>query len=314
MRVIGPDDVAGRLAWRDVVEGLREGHRGPAGQVRDQFLERDGATLLSRAAWVPGIGIGVKSVTVKPDNPAAGRPSVHGAMVLFDERTGAVSAVIDSALVTRWKTAADSLLGATLLAPPEPERLVILGAGEVADSLIEGYRAIFPSIGDIALHNRTSARAERLAARHGVRVGEDVADDVARADIVATATMSSAPVLAGRWLSPATHVDLIGAFTATMREADDEVMRRGRLFVDARETTLDHIGELAIPLSAGTIAREDVLGDLGDLVAGRAGRRGDEITVYKNGGGAHLDVMTAAVILRAVAGSGSGPGSGWGGG
>ena len=300
MRLIGPDDVEGRLTWPAVVEALREGHRGAAAKVSDQFLSQAGDTLLSRAAWLPDIGIGVKSVTVKPDNPAAGRPSVHGAMVLFDEGTGAVSAVIDSAVVTRWKTAADSLLGALLLAPREPKRLVILGAGAVADSLVEGYRAVFPSIEDVAIHNRTRERAERLALKHGARVTDDLPAEVGRADIVATATMSSEPVLRGAWLSPGTHVDLIGAFTAAMREADDAVLRRGRLFVDSRETTLDHIGELLVPLAAGTVAREDVLGDLRDLVAGSVGREGDEITVFKNGGGAHLDLMTAAVILEAV--------------
>ena len=300
MRTIEAADVAGRLRWHDVVEGLRRGHEGPEAEVADQFLRSGDDTLLSRAAWASGMGIGVKSVTVKPGNPARGRPSVHGAMVLFDEETGAVSAVIDSAVVTRWKTAADSLLGATLLAPPKPERLVVFGAGEVADSLIEGYRAIFPSVRDIALINRSRERAETLAARRDVRVSDDVEADVRRADIVATATMSSAPVLRGEWLSERTHVDLIGAFTATMREADDTVLRRGRLFVDSRDTTLDHIGELLIPLQAGTIARDDVLGDLRDLVAGRAGREGDEITVFKNGGGAHLDLMTAAVIVAAL--------------
>ena len=300
MRLIGPDDVEGRLTWPAVVEALREGHRGAAAKVSDQFLSQAGDTLLSRAAWLPDIGIGVKSVTVKPDNPAAGRPSVHGAMVLFDEGTGAVSAVIDSAVVTRWKTAADSLLGALLLAPREPKRLVILGAGAVADSLVEGYRAVFPSIEDVAIHNRTRERAERLALKHGARVTDYLSAEVGRADIVATATMSSEPVLRGAWLSPGTHVDLIGAFTAAMREADDAVLRRGRLFVDSRETTLDHIGELLVPLAAGTVAREDVLGDLRDLVAGSVGREGDEITVFKNGGGAHLDLMTASVILEAV--------------
>ena len=121
---------------------------------------------------------------------------------------------------------------------------------------------------------------------------------LADADIVSTATMSSAPILPGALLRPGTHVDLIGAFTETMREADDEVLLRGRLFVDARETTVDHIGELTIPLAAGTISRTDIQGDLRDLVAGSVKRDSmQEITVFKNGGGAHLDLMTADLIL-----------------
>jgi ornithine cyclodeaminase len=95
-------------------------------------------------------------------------------------------------------------------------------------------------------------------------------------------------------------VDLIGAFRADMREADDVALTRSRVFVDSFETTLGHIGELKEPLARGVIARSDVLGDLHDLVAGRAGRRSaEEITLFKNGGGAHLDLMTARVILAA---------------
>ena len=303
-RYLTAADVEGRLHWPDVVEALRRGHEGLAlagAALGDQFLGRDADTLLSRAAWLPGLGAGVKSVTVLPGNPARGLPSVHGAMVVFADATGEVEAVIDSALVTRWKTAADSLLGSLLLARPEPERLVILGAGAVADSLVEGYRAAFPTIGDVAIWNRTPERAALLAERHGARAVADIAAAVGEADIVAAATMASEPVLRGEWVRPGTHVDLIGAFTAAMREADDALVRRARLFVDARETTLDHIGELLIPLREGTIARGDVLGDLADLVAGRAGREArDEITLFKNGGGAHLDLMTARAIMAAA--------------
>jgi ornithine cyclodeaminase len=94
----------------------------------------------------------------------------------------------------------------------------------------------------------------------------------------------------------------VGAFTAAMREADDTALRRGRLFVDARETTVDHIGELMIPIARGVIGRNDVVADLYDLAAGFAWQRApDDITIYKNGGGAHLDLMTAIAIYRGAA-------------
>jgi ornithine cyclodeaminase/alanine dehydrogenase-like protein (mu-crystallin family) len=105
-----------------------------------------------------------------------------------------------------------------------------------------------------------------------VAVATDLPEAVAATDIVATATMSSEPVLKGAWLRPGQHLDLIGAFRADMREADDEALRRASLFVDSRKTTIHHIGELMIPLAAGVIAESDIRGDLHDLVAGRAGR------------------------------------------
>ena len=174
--------------------------------------------------------IGVRAQALRPNslgirNAGRGLPSVHGALVVFDDATGAVRAVIDSALVTKWKTAADSILGARLLARPDSRRLLILGAGAVAASLIEAYRAEFPGI-EVTLWNRSPERARALAAEYGAAVAEDLPAAVAAADIVSSATMSTRPILRGAWLRPGQHLDLIGAYKADMREADDEALLR----------------------------------------------------------------------------------------
>lgn len=308
--VITASDVEPHLDWLAVTDALAEGHRRPPAQIRDVLMARSGESgddrLLSRAAWIEGLGLGVKSVTVFPGNPGKGRPSVQGAMTVFDDATGAPEAVIDNALITRWKTAGDSLLAAKLLMRPGARRLLILGAGAVAESLIEAYGALIPDL-QVTIWTRRPEAAGALAARHpGAQVAVDLARAVPEAEVISTATMARVPLLRGEWLRPGQHVDLIGAYTPDMREADDEVLRRGRLFVDSRETTLGHIGELMIPMSSGVIAQDDIRGDLHELVAGTAGRRSeDEITIFKNGGGAHLDLMTARLILarwRAVRG------------
>ncbi|WP_370206573.1 ornithine cyclodeaminase family protein [Pararhodobacter marinus] len=288
------------LDWMTLSDALLEGHRRPPAQVEDVLLSRADDRLLSRSAWIDGMGVGVKSVTVFPGNPAQGRPSVQGAMLVFDDATGALRAVVDNPLVTRWKTAGDSLLGARLLARPDALRYLIVGAGSVADSLIEAFRAWKPDL-RIALWARRPEAAEAVADRHpGVTPVTDLAEAVSGADIVSTCTMARAPVIAGDWLSPGTHLDLIGAFTPDMREADDRALQRGKLYVDSRATTIRHIGELMIPLASGAITEADVLGDLGDLAAhGVPPRARDDITIYKNGGGAHLDLMTARVMLDA---------------
>jgi ornithine cyclodeaminase len=123
------------------------------------------------------------------------------------------------------------------------------------------------------------------------------------ADLICSAI--GTPIIQGAWLKPGTHVDLIGAYTPTMREADDECLRRGSLFVDARETTIHHIGELMIPLASGVISEQDVLADLSDLCQRRHdGRQSDdEITLFKNGGGGHLDLMCARILHQHCIGS-----------
>ncbi|MEO1042966.1 MAG: ornithine cyclodeaminase [Pseudomonadota bacterium] len=300
-------DVEGKLTWRDVVDAIAEGHRQAKAETRDTLIDRTGDALLSRAGWVENVGIGVKTVTVFKSNTQRPLPTVQGAMLLFNDGTGAVEAMIDSDLVTKWKTAADSVLGASLLARPESERLLILGAGEVARNLIEAYEALFPRLRTIEIWNRTPQKASALASSLNKSTSleivsvADLSCALGRADIISSATMATDPLVMGADVAAGTHVDLVGAYKPDMREADDDLIRRAELFVDCRETTLDHIGELMIPLASGVIERNDVRGDLYDLMAGRVSRTDDDaVTVFKNGGGAHLDVMTALALLRAM--------------
>ncbi len=182
------------LDWTGMVAALRAGHHGVRPAISDQLLHRGDDVLLSRAAWAEGLGVAVKSETVFP----AQVPSVQGAMLLFDDQTGALNAVIDSALVTRWKTVADSLLGAQILARPEAKRLLIIGAGTVAEGLIEAYSVLFPDL-EIEIWNRNMARAEALTAgKPHVRAVADLPEAVARADIISTATMAKRRCSRGR--------------------------------------------------------------------------------------------------------------------
>ncbi|WP_248304552.1 ornithine cyclodeaminase [Breoghania sp. L-A4] len=228
-------------------------------------------------------------------------------MFVFEPARGALTAIIESRLVTEVKTAADSALGATLLARPGSETLLIIGAGAVARSLIRAYAAVFPSIRYIRIWARRFDQAEALAQEarlEGVQItaASDLAAAARDADIISSATMAHEPVLHGAWIRPGTHVDLIGAFKADMREADDALISGGSLFVDSRETTISHIGELMIPIAAGVITPKSVKGDLYDLIGGTVAGRvsDDEITVFKNGGGAHLDLMIADYIVGAM--------------
>lgn len=300
---ITASDMPGPVDWARFVAALSAGHQRPKADLADVFLGPASETLLSRAARIDGLGAAVKSVTAFAGNSERGLPTVHGAMTVFDATTGRVRAVIDSALVTNIKTVADSVLGATLLARPDSRSLLIVGTGTVGDTLLAAYPAILPGIDRITLWNRTGATAEQTAAAAGdhVTATTDLAGAVAEADIIACATMSAEPVLQGDWVHPGTHVDLIGAFRAEMREADDALITKSQVFVDSRDTTLRHIGELMIPLANGTLTEADIQGDLYDLCTGAPGRRSaEEITLFKNGGGAHLDLMIADAILTAL--------------
>jgi len=286
------------LDWLQLCKALAAGHEMPKAEIGDTFLYRDPDTLLSRAAWIDGMGLAVKSATVFPGNPDKGAPMINGAVCVFGDGDGALEAVIDFHLVTKWKTAGDSLYAATRLARADSRNILIVGAGTVGRSLFEAYSAAFPKA-RFRVWNRTRAKAEAMTADcPGLRVADDLERAVRDADIVTCATMSTDPILKGEWLQPGQHVDLIGAYRPDMREADDTALRRARIFVDSFDTTVGHIGEIKIPLEAGVIARDDLVADYYD--PGRFRRQSDdEITLFKNGGGAHLDLMTSRYILDA---------------
>ncbi|SMX40029.1 ornithine cyclodeaminase [Octadecabacter ascidiaceicola] len=117
------------------------------------------------------------------------------------------------------------------------------------------------------------------------------------ADIVTSATMTTEPLLKGAWFQAGQHIDLIGAYRPDMREVDDDALLRSRVFVDSYATTMGHIGELKIPLATGVISEDHVIADCYELDQFQR-QSDDEITLFKNGGGAHLDLMTSRYILN----------------
>jgi len=297
--IVGPE-VEPRLDWIALTEALEAGHELPRAEVNDALLYRGRDTMLTRAAWIDGLGLAVKVATIFPGNSAKGLPALDGMVNLLSDADGLPEALLDFKLVTKWKTAGDSLLAARHLARPDARRILIVGAGTVARSMVAAYSAAFPGA-EFTVWNRSPEGAQAFAAETGATVADDLETAVRGAEIIATATMTTEPVLRGDWLQPGTHLDLIGAYTPAMREVDDTCLQRARLFVDARSTTLHHIGELKIPLESGAIAEDDVIADFYDLPGGTFRRESDEeITICKNGGGAHLDLMTARYILGAA--------------
>lgn len=285
------------LDWIELTEAIAAGHNLPKAEIADTFLYRGKDTLLNRAAWIDGMGIAVKSATVFPGNTAHGVSNVNGGVTLYADRDGVLEALVDFHLVTKWKTAGDSLLAASRLARPDSKNILIVGAGTQAQGLHAAYAVAFPTA-QFTVWNRTIGTARALAQRiEGLGVASNLQTAVEAADIITCATMSTEPLIKGDWLKPGQHIDLIGAYRPDMREVDDACLTRARIFVDSFDTTLGHIGEIEIPLQAGVITRDDLIADFYGLRHFQR-QSDDEITLFKNGGGAHLDLMTSRYILE----------------
>jgi len=307
MRYISADELNARLEFPPLVDALRELFRRGVDRAQSIHLNQplaDGRQndWLLLPAWQFDRHMGIKLVGVFPGNDAKGLASIQGLYVLFDGRNGLPLAAIDGAAITLWKTAANSALAATYLARGGASTLLMVGSGALAPYLARAHCAV-RSIAHVMVWNRTAATAMRMAAalaRPGLTAEavDDLAAAMQRADIVSCATMATAPVIKGAWLRPGIHLDLVGGYRPDMREADDEAIRRARVFIDAWFTAGDHCGDISQPLAAG-ILRKEAVTDTFQLARGeRPGRQSDEeITLFKSGGGGHEDLGTAQHIL-----------------
>jgi len=291
MTEIVPKEAEALLSWQGLLQAFEAGHKLPLSDIKDMFLYRGQDTILDRGAWIDGLGALVKVATVFPGNAARGLPTIYGVVSVFDDVTGDLSALVDFHLVTKWKTAGDSLLSASRLARKDSREFLLVGAGAVAKSMVEAYSSVFPEA-----RFTVWSRTRESAAAMGLAVADDLEVAVRKADVICSATMATSPLIKGDWLQPGQHIDLIGAYKPGMREVDDRAMQRARVFVDSRKTTIHHIGELIEPIASGAITEADVVADFYDDPALYARRSEDEITIAKNGGGAHLDLMTASYI------------------
>jgi len=264
-------------------------------------------TSLIMPAWIPGKFYGVKIVNIAPGNARRDLPGLHATYLLFDARTGVPLAQLDGDVITARRTAAASALAGSYLARAESSHLLLVGAGRVAQLLPEAWRAVRP-IEHVSVWARRASEAQALVGRlqaqgFSASVVGDLAGACAAADIVSCATLASEPVVRGAWLPPGVHLDLIGSFTPSMREADDACFAGARVFVDTDEA-LAKSGDLLGPMQSGVFSANEVRGTLTTLARGVAtGRKtAGERTVFKSVGNALEDLAAAVLVLESAAG------------
>jgi alanine dehydrogenase len=279
------------------------------------------AMLLLMPAWTRGQSadqgaghVGIKVVTVFPDNSKRSLPSIYGQYLLLDGTTGQTVAILDGTMLTKRRTACASGLASRYLSRPDSRRLLMIGTGALAPQLIRVHAKV-RSIEEVAIWGRRQDQAVRLARELSaslpqalarpitVRAVTDRRQAVGEADVISCATLSNAPLVEGDWLREGQHIDLVGAYTPQMRESDDKAVRRTRIYVDTRAGALKEGGDIVQPLTNGVIAESDVIADLYELSRGqRSGRAPDDatsITLFKSVGAALEDLAAAELAVTA---------------
>jgi ornithine cyclodeaminase len=274
------------------------------------------ATLLLMPAWTRGdeSHVGVKLVTVFPDNGKHGAPAIYGQYLLLDGKTGAPLALLDGSMLTKRRTACASGLASRHLSRPDATRLLMIGTGALAPELVRVHAKVRP-ITEVSIWGRRPKQAERVARELAqslakavgrsvaVNAVHDRAQAVADADIISCATLSATPLVEGAWLREGQHVDLVGAYRPDMRESDDAAMSRARVYVDTRVGALREAGDIVQPLASGALSETDIIADLFELARkeheGRCAGDRTSITLFKSVGAALEDLAAAELALIA---------------
>ena len=316
MRLLSGEEVRDLLPMRLLIEQLRGAFMKPCVSPGRQLTTIPGGSGDRLLLYMPACdsegGAVAKVVTVFPDNPARGLPTVQAVLVVFSA-TGMPVAVLDGAMVTRMRTAAASALASSYLSREDSAHLLIVGTGSLAPYMAWGHCTVRP-IRRVSVAGRNERRAfatvEQIRSLVGAHVQVEravsVEEAVAEADVISCATSTTAPILQGAWIRPGTFIDLVGSFSPTKREADDEAVLRSRLFVDTFEGALSEAGDLLDPIRRGVMDRERIEGELADLVAGRVAGRGapDEITLFKSVGSSIEDWAAARLAIAQIGANG----------
>jgi ornithine cyclodeaminase/alanine dehydrogenase-like protein (mu-crystallin family) len=260
MNYIDFDAVHRALSVGKLVEPLRRAFissaHSPERAQYDLMVADKPRTLLLMPSWRPDGDIGVKIVTIFPDNSDRELPSVNAAYLLLSGRTGQPRAWIEGRALTLFRTAAVSALAADVLAPAVPGIFLMVGTGALSRYLIEGHLAV-RKYDSVVVWGRDTRKAASVALDLSARgwpvgVAKDLEIAVRSADVISCATMAEQPLIQGNWLKSRCHLDLVGSFKPGMREADNECMRGALIAVDTL-AALHESGDWSSPSRAASL-------------------------------------------------------------
>ncbi|MCH2225538.1 MAG: ornithine cyclodeaminase family protein [Crocinitomicaceae bacterium] len=283
-----------RIGFRNDIETPMRHHHDYANPKESQD-----STLLLMPSWEAGQNLGVKIVTVSPDNGKHDLPSIQGVYLLFDAHKGEPKALLDGKSLTVKRTAAASALASSYLSSPNASKLLMIGTGALSPNLIEAHCSQRP-IDHVYVWGRNLKKAEAVVnqLRHlniTIKAISDIDKFIPKADIISCATLSQTPLIKGKLLRNGQHIDLVGSYKKDTREADNNVILRSTVFVDTFQGGLNESGDIVIPLKEGIIKEDDVVADLFSLCKNEHPGRNtqQEITVFKSVGHASEDLIAA---------------------
>lgn len=311
MKNFNQQQVASLLPYTELIEELKIAFNF-GGQVplrHSHTVRTDDGTenlLLLMPCWQQGDMLGIKIVMVCPDNYKENLDSVSSSYILLDANTGKKLAMLDGDELTARRTACASALASSYLSDPAAESLLMIGTGTIAHHLVHAHSSV-RNLKQIYIWGRSFENAKSFASTLGkeldikILTAESPEKYANMCDIISCATMSNDPVLKGKWLNPnkKQHIDLVGAYTANMREADNDVVSQCDIYVDTYEGALAEAGDIIQPIREAIITREDIVAELSELVKEDFAKvSNDRSTLFKSVGTALEDLAAAKLVYK----------------
>ena len=309
MKVYDRENVASSLQYEILIEALRKAFSSKITapeRVQHTIKNKNGsdATLLLMPAWKIGEHIGIKIVSVFPENTTNNMNAVHANYFLMNANDGKPVAVMDGTELTLRRTACASALAADYLVNKNVDTLLMIGTGNLAPHMIKAH-CVVRNYSRILIWGRNEEKAERLALSLNIKDKEilaknDLKEALNVADVISCATLTQKPLIMGDWIKPGQHLDLVGAFTPDMAEADSKAIAKSKVVVDTYEGALSESGELINAIKEGRIKKEHILSDLRELVLEEKNIRKDsnDITLFKSVGTALEDLAAAELVIE----------------
>ena len=311
--ILNHDEVSALLPMKECIPVMREALNALAAGKAHQPLRTiirppDAKGVMGlMPAYMSGevAAFGLKAICVFAGNPAVGKDSHQGGVLLFSAETGELLALMNASAITAIRTAAVSGVATNILAREDAGNLAILGSGVQARSHLTAMSHV-RSIKHCRIASRNFEHAQKFAAEMKQEVSfpiepvATVAEALEGADLIVTTTTAKEPIVRREWIAPGTHLNLVGSSTAKTREVDSETMAAASLFVDRRESTLNEAGDYLFAARDGLIGPEHIRAELGEVLTGeKPGRTSAaEITCFKSLGIAIEDLFAAEHLYR----------------
>ncbi|PLY07337.1 MAG: ornithine cyclodeaminase [Arcobacter sp.] len=306
MRVITESEVKEVIKYPVLIEELRNAFKADINVPARMHLDYENpkeevdSTLLLMPSWEASEELGIKILTVSPNNSKYNLPGISAVYLLFDAHKGGIKSVIEAKRLTSMRTAAASALASSYLSREDSKVMLMIGTGALCEELIRAHSTV-RKLQKIYVWGRNKENAlkivDKLKDEFDIEAVNTIEEKIGDCDIISCATLSTEPLIKGEFIKSGQHYDLVGSFKPNMREVDDQLISNVDIFIDS-DMAKKETGDLKVPLENGIISDSSIKADLFELTRkekeGRTSK--GQITLFKSVGHALEDFTIARLI------------------